>query len=298
MKFLFWSDFEPADEREAHLYANAYRRSLFFLWQAFPIIFMLLLVLPGDIQISHTTVLIVSVVLVLGSFLAGWTVLRGQGVAMKKRVIKKHEWTLTFYLHLVSILFFMSLIAVSTGPALYFIAGLGLLVGISVANILWLWQWTKGRPLHIRLLIIVFLREFALGYMAGGTTKKWMRVLQAIGFAIGIGALLMTFFVLSRTYFVEPFVITTDAFAPEVQNGDYVLVDKQLMSVEVGELVIFRTSDDDKAVVGRVESREGEIWSIKTEQAVGMVDQAALVGEIFPVYPGSELLQGLLAVDP
>jgi signal peptidase I len=107
-------------------------------------------------------------------------------------------------------------------------------------------------------------------------SPRWRRVATIAGAIVVVIGIL-------RTFFVQPFMVMTDAAAPEIPAGSRILVWKMARTFKPGDLLAYEAGDQFYA--GRVARSEGENVIMNRN---GMPDiavpRAAITGKVISVY--------------
>lgn len=279
---VFWWQYKPVDEREEELYRKAYSR-------AFKTLFVLLLSVAAGIsavpKITGGVVGVAIIVIITIAYVAGWTVVRNEELSLQREN----------HMHGIRLMHRDTTIQLrNVYPAL------GLLIGL-YGFILLAWPAT----VVVATAITFVIARVLLSVGAYSVTNhfepavRWMMViffpLTAILFgrmkernvAGFIGALLLsvalyaacfTLPVIAAREIVTPFVITTNAFAPELPNGAYRFIDKRMYApIEVNDFVIIQ---DGTWRVCRVTGRENETYTLQTASGERVAKRSEIVGRV------------------
>ncbi len=278
MKNFFWFLTVPADEREQALFNIAYRASLNTLLIGLTVLFIIFSLSTHPITTDF--IMVICAGLVFASYIAGWTTLRTEELTHTYASARSKELPRlrNFVLTLLSItLIFVGTIYFTPFDYFDLLLSLGATTyGIAVAYTI---RSLKGVPDHIRLLVSVFLPGFGIAFAHYRTSTVLKRFFLGLAFTISYIAILIAVIVGVRVIVAEPFIIATNAFVPDLIEGQSVIVDKTDRTFEPGEYVISKTSDDKRIVSKVLAVNENELI-VETSSVELTVPLVSVIGPV------------------
>jgi hypothetical protein len=284
---FFWFLRDPADEREQALYNRAYRRALLVLWCGIAVV---LFVGGVTVEPATSTVIVTGTeILLLVSYLAGWSALRSEPLEYKTVKIQRRPpfWLLLVVQAVAMLALWLILIA---QPGLYIVIAFLHVISSQFIFMVWSWEWTKPFPVHTRILgTIIFAMEI-VGLLLAYPGKMWKRVALAVIVPLGFIVLSTLYVIFFLRSVVMPIYVATNAFEPELRENSTVLVDSTDVDLSVGDYVVIEAIDG-SLVIGRVTEIEGGTVLLQFASSTESVPRDRVVGTVIPDFPWSAILQ-------
>jgi hypothetical protein len=215
---------------------------------------------------------------VFASYIAGWTTLRTEELTHTYASARSKEpprlRNLVFTLVFMTLIFVGS-IYVTPFDYLDLLVTLGASTyGIAAAYTI---HSLKGVPDHIRLLVGIFLPGFGLAFAHYRNSAVLTRLFLGLAFTVSYIATLIAVIVGVRVVVAEPFIIATNVFAPDLIEGQSVIVDKTDTVFGPGEYVIVKMSDDKRIVSKVLEVSENDLI-VETSSGQTTVSLESVIG--------------------
>ncbi len=277
MKNVFWFLHKPANERESAVFDKAYRNSLHLLWLSLAFLTIAFATL-GNLKISSNWLAGILFLLLVTSYSAGWVTLKDEDLTYASATtipLPRPANYLSKILVILALGFIMSYAA----PAMYF--SILIIVTVFIAAVLSVWSWrvTTSLPTYIRVPISLFLPAFGIAFAYHRNRQTSMRVFLGLVYMMTHLIAIMALIVSIRIFVVEPLVIATNTFEPELVSGQRVLINKVEQHFQPGDFVLIKGTNgrklvakviDVQATEARVQTSVGEM-TVMPDQIIGIV---------------------------
>lgn len=276
MKNFLWFIHKPADEREETLFNTAYRNSLAALWIGISFLFITSYYL-AEATFQASFLCIASLLLLFTSYLSGWISLRNEDLTYKKEGIKKlpQAWLFLLFFVMIQALAFTM---VYFFPEKYFSIFIVSIVAIEILLMTWAFESTKYLSTHIRLIVSLIIPTIATPFAYFRQKSLLKRVLIALGFNVLIAISILGGISMVRALIVEPIMIGTTIFEPELKNGQSVLIDKRAHQYNQNDYIILK--DEQGLMVAKIVAIKNEEVLITTSTGEKNISLEKISGKI------------------
>lgn len=281
---LTWFLHKPIDEREKDLYQRAQQAG--FSTLTICLIFVLLgaWMFP-TVSLNISVIGWMALLVLLLAYISGWFVLRDEDIKLDHPTPDKElrKQARNFWFALIAVAA-MNILFVIAAPEYYFrfICSFGLFAYFySFGTAL---RLSKQFPLPVRIALAIFLPIPTIVWVAMNTTSTFKKIAAMVGLTFATALSLIIMILALRQFVVSPFYLTTNAFAPEYTQGQYVLASYRQTHPTAEQYIIYDRLGDTMPVTFAqvIELTDATHYRVRVAVGEEVIAQDQIIGTILP----------------